>query len=197
MATMVEAKPFVLGMSLEKWGQQPFSIFRNENIILVISDIGKANAAMAAAYCCQNLNPSCIVNLGAAGASGFTHPLGEIYHIKKVFEHDRPQFKTFKPTVHTPEVIDGFHTATLSTSDRAIIHPDERKQISAHADLVDMEGASVVQACRKFKTKCYLFKFVSDTPEHTQDDDIVKNIRSYRKSFFEFFQNTALPAISG
>ena len=196
MATMVEAKPFVLGMSLKKWGQQPFPVFKNENVILVISNIGKANAAMAAAYCCQRFNPSCIVNLGAAGASGFSHPLGEVFHINKIFEYDRPELKSLRPTVHTPEILDGFQTATLSTSDRAIIHPEERKKISERADLMDMEGASIVQACKKFRTKCYLFKFVSDTPEHIQDNDIIKNIRLYRTTFFEFFQGAVLPAIS-
>jgi len=196
MATMVEAKPFVLGMSLKKWGQQPFSVFKNEKVILVISDIGKANAAMAAAYCCRRFNPSCIVNLGAAGASGFSHPLGEAFHINKIFEYDRPELKSLRPTVHVPEILDGFQTATLSTSDRAIIHPEERKKISESADLMDMEGASIVQACKKFRTKCYLFKFVSDTPEHIQDNDIIKNIRLYRTTFFEFFQGAVLPAIS-
>ena len=196
MATMVEAKPFVLGMSLKKWRQQPFSVFKNEKVILVISDIGKANAAMAAAYCCQSFNPSCIVNLGAAGASGFSHPLGEVFHINKIFEYDRPELKSLRPTVHLPEILDGFQTSRLAGKVFGAREPEERKEISGRADLMDMEGASIVQACKKFRTKCYLFKFVSDTPEHIQDNDIIKNIRLYRTTFFEFFQGAVLPAIS-
>jgi adenosylhomocysteine nucleosidase len=192
MATMIEAKPFVMGMSLKEYGGKPFPVFRNDNIRLVISGIGKANAAMASAYCCREFNPSCICNLGAAGAVGFSHPLGEIFHITKIFEHDRPKLRSDKPMVYKPHVLDGFQNATLSTGDRAITDPEERMEISRFADLVDMEGAAVVQACRIFETKCYLFKFVSDTPEHTNDDDIIKHIRTYRGSFYDFFLKSVL-----
>jgi len=195
MATMVEAKPFVLGMDLKEREKKPFPVFQNNNTLLVISDIGKANAAMATAYCCQKFKPSCIFNLGAAGASGFSHPLGEIYQIDKIFEYDRPKLTSEELTIHKPDVIDGFKTATLSTSDRAIIEAEERKEISVFAHLMDMEGASVVQACRMFDTKCHVFKFVSDTPEHTEDGDIIKNIRSYRTPFCDFFLRSVLPHI--
>ena len=192
MATIIEAKPFVLGMSLTEYGKKPFPIYKKDNILLVISGIGKANAAMASAYCCREFNPSCICNLGAAGAVGFIHPLGGIFHITKILEHDRPEFSSDKPVVHNPHILDGFQNATLSTGDRAIKDPEDRMKISRFADLVDMEGASVVQACRIFETKCYVFKFVSDTPEHTDDGDIIKHIRTYRTSFYEFFLSTVL-----
>ncbi len=195
MATMVEAKPFVRGMDLKELEKKPFPVFKNDNSILVVSGIGKANAAMATAYCCQEFKPSCICNLGAAGASGLSQPLGEIYHIDKIIEYDRPKLTSDELTVQQPDILDRFPTATLSTSDRAIIDPKERKEISVFSDLMDMEGASVVQACRIFETKCYVFKFVSDTPEHTEDGDIIKNIRSYRTPFCDFFLRSVLPHI--
>jgi len=195
MATMVEAKPFVLGMSMIEYGKKPFPIFKNDKIILCISGIGKANAAMAAAYCCREFNPSCICNLGAAGAVGFFHPLGEIFHITKIFERDRPMLTSDKPMVYKPHVFDGFQNARLSTSDRAITDPEERMEISRFADLVDMEGAAIVQACRIFETRCYLFKFVSDTPEHIEDNDIINHIRKYRTSFYEFFHRAILERV--
>jgi len=196
MATMIEAKPFVQGMSLTKFEQKPFRLFIKDNILLAISNIGKANAAMAAAYCCEKFNPVCICNLGAAGAAGATHHLGEIFHINKIIEYDRPELITKKPSIHKPHVLDGFQTATLSTSDRAILDPEEREEISKNADLIDMEGASVAQASRIFDTKCYLFKFVSDTPDHTEGGDVIKNIRLYRTPFYEFFRGSVLPIIS-
>ncbi|MFH2046630.1 MAG: hypothetical protein ABIK92_15960, partial [Pseudomonadota bacterium] len=63
------------------------------------------------------------------------------------------------------------------------------------ADLVDMESASVIQTCKKFGILCYLFKFVSDTPEHTNDTDIVDNIKKYRDDFFDFFQKSVMPLL--
>jgi len=192
MATMLEAKPFIESIPLERVEKKPFSLYKNKNMFLILSGIGKANAAMATAYVCQKLKPGCIFNLGAAGATDFTYPLGEIFHVVKVFEFDRPEFKSGKPHIHIPSILNGFQAANLATSDKAVLDPKERKKISEIADLVDMEGASVVQACRIFQTECLMFKFVSDAPNHTRDSDIVENIRLYRKSFSEFFLNSVI-----
>jgi len=195
MATMLEAKPFVLGLSLKQTRKIPFRLFQNDRFLLIISGIGKANAAMATAYICLKYKPSCICNLGAAGTTNIRYDLGEIFHIQKIVETDRPDLKTGKPCVHKPDLLAGFDTTILATSDRAVLNPKERKAMSKTADLIDMEGASVVQACRTFHEKCYLFKFVSDTPDHTRDQDIVDHIRRYRKTFYDFFTDSVKPIL--
>jgi adenosylhomocysteine nucleosidase len=197
MATMLEAKPFVLGMSLRQTEKVPFRLFQNEAVLLIISGIGKANAAMATAYVCLKYKPLCIFNLGAAGTTHSGYDLGEMFHIQKIVELDRPDLKTGKPCVHQPDLLAGFKTTILATSDRAVLDPKERKAISITADLIDMEGASVVQACTTFQKHCYLFKFVSDTPEHTRDQDIVDHIRRYRKTFYDFFADSVRPMLPG
>jgi len=192
MATLLEAKPFIGGLSLIRLDSKPFPVYRNKNHILIISGIGKANAAMACAYSCLKLAPSCIVNLGAAGATGAGHPLGKPLHIKKAIEYDRPQFKSKSPHKLMSDILEGFSYAIIATLDRPVLDPAERQRLSKTADLIDMESASILQACRKFKTKCYIFKFVSDTPEHTKDDDIIENIKKHRDSFFIFFRESIL-----
>jgi len=197
MATMLEAKPFVLGMSLKQTRKTPFRLFQNDNTLLIISGIGKANAAMAVVYCCLKFKPGCICNLGAAGAAHSGYDLGETFHIRKVIEHDRPDLNSKKAyMIHEPDLLKGFKTAKLATSDRAVLDPLERKAISSAADLLDMEGAAVVQACRKFEASCYLFKFVSDTPDHTRDQDIVDNIRRYRERFYAVFTDAVMPVLA-
>ena len=195
MATMLEAKPFVLGMSLEQRRKKPFAVFQNDHIFLIISGVGKANAAMATGYFCYRYHPSCICNLGAAGATDVSHHLGEIFHINKIVEYDRHELTTRKACIHNPDILDGFQTATLSTSDMAVLSPNERKKISMSANLIDMEGASVAQACTKFNTKCFIFKFVSDTPDHARSEDIVENIRRHRSFFYEFFIRSVMPVL--
>lgn len=195
MATMLEAKPFVLEMSLRQTQKAPFRLFQNGGLYLIISGIGKANAAMATAYSCLELRPACVCNLGAAGATHSEYTLGEIFHIQKIVEPDRPDLKTGKPCVHKPDLLKGFKTTVLATSDRAVLDPNERKAISRIAGLIDMEGASVLQTCRAFKTDCYLFKFVSDTPDHIHDQDIVDYIRLYRNKFYDFFAETVKPML--
>jgi len=195
MATMLEAKPFVLGMSLTQSRKKPFTVFQNDTVVLIISGIGKANAAMATGYLCYKCHPARVYNLGAAGATDFSHPLGEIYHINQIIEYDIHELTTKRPCIHHPDILNGFQTARLSTSDMAVLDPDERKKISLNADLIDMEGASVAQACRKFDTKCFIFKFVSDTPDHAKGEDIVENIRRHRSFFYEFFVRSVVPVI--
>jgi len=195
MATMLEAKPFVQGLVLEQSATKPFLIFENNNILLTIAGIGKTNAATATTYSSEKFNPACICNLGAAGATDLSHHLGEILHITKIYEYDRLEFKSKKPHIHHPHILNGFKTAILATGDKAVLDPKQRQKISTNAGLVDMEGAAVVQACGLLQKKCILFKFVSDTPKHTTDEDIIINIRLYRTPFFEFFYSSVLPIL--
>jgi nucleoside phosphorylase len=58
-----------------------------------------------------------------------------------------------------------------------------------------MEGAAVVQAARRFRLPCYLFKFVSDVPAHTKSSEIETHIRQYRQAFYEFFRERVLPGL--
>ena len=195
MATRTEAKPFITGLGLRQAPDRPFPVFYGSQIVLVICGIGKANAAMGTTYCCIAFRPSLILNLGAAGAVDRTLKLGDVFQISEIFEPDRPDFKTRGPVTHTPDTTGGFLTATLATQDRPVIDPEDRTNISRIARLVDMEAAAVVQVCRKFGITCRVFKFVSDTPEHTEELDIVSNIKKARSSFFNYFLQNILPRL--
>jgi len=184
MATLLEAQPFVERLGLRVYERNPFEIYGNEKFMLIISGIGKANAAAASAYLLMRKPFSCVFNLGAAGALDDSHAMGTVCHISKIIEPDRPGLRSGIPHEHQPDMLEGFPMATLATQDKPVISAEERKQIALKATLADMEGASVVQTCRFFQTKCYVFKFVSDTPENHA---IVKNIEYYRDDFCSFF----------
>jgi adenosylhomocysteine nucleosidase len=197
MATMLEAKPFVSEMSFEPVSKKPFLVFKKKKLLLVICGIGKANAAMATAYCCTKYKPDTVFNIGAAGALTLSKKKGKMYQINKIIEHDRPNFKSSKPSVHNPSIMEGFKCAILSTSDKAAISIEERKKVSVYGgELVDMEGASIVQACKRFQIPCYIFKYVSDTLEDIESNTIVDNIRQYRQKSAVFFKEQILKAHS-
>ena len=196
MATLSEAKPFIVELSLVEDTTHPFRVFNGKDLLLLICGIGKANSAMATAYCCHEFTPSVIVNLGAAGSTVNSHSLGEIYHISEIYEFDRPVFTTGKPHYTKTDPLKGFKLATLATQDRAIITAEDRQEVSSLATLVDMEGAAVAQTCTKMGVWCLLFKFISDTPEHPEGEDIYANIKRYRMGFFHYFQKHILPAVS-
>lgn len=195
MATLLEAKPFLKGLSLKKISSKPFPVYGGGNITAVISGIGKANAAMAAAYACLELQPRLLVNLGAAGATDAALPLGANLHVYRAVEYDRPGLRSKMPQEHTPDILKGFSLAAIATQDRPALECGERRALAERARLVDMESASFIQACRQFGKKCYVFKFVTDTPVHTRGSDIVSNIEKYRDGFFEFFRQSVLPRL--
>ncbi len=195
MATMLEAKPFVLGLGLEQLSEKPFPVFGKDAIRLIISGIGKANAAMACTHLILCHNPALVCNPGAAGAAHNRLSLGECLHVDKIIEPDRPDLVTGEPFVHATDILDGYKTAVLATQDRPIRLLSERETLSEFADLVDMEAASIVQVCRRYGRQSFFFKYVSDTPEHSSLSEIRENISRYRDSFFSFFQENALPAI--
>ena len=195
MATRLEAKPFLTGLSWRNASETPFPVYHDNNRVLIISGIGKANAAMAAAWLCMQFFPACLVNLGAAGTTRAGKRLGAIYQIRETVEPDRRHYQTGRPFRQQPDVLPGFATARLATLDQATLEAEKRKEISSAAELVDMEGAAVVQAARRFQVPCCLFKFVSDTAAHTTGGEIISHIRQYRQSLFDFFITELLPAL--
>jgi adenosylhomocysteine nucleosidase len=195
MATALEAKPFIDKLGLKKYSKEPLKQFLNKDILLVISGVGKTNAAIAATYCCKKHKPPFILNMGAAGATDMSHPVGSILHVYQIFEHDRPQFPSQKPYIHKTDKLKGFSTAKLASGDKPILDPTDRKTISKFAGLVDMEAAGIAQACKTFKTKCYVFKYVSDTPDHIGGAGILINMAKYREPFFDFFSNDVMPLL--
>ncbi len=179
MATLLEAEPFIRQLALNRCGEEPFEMYRGDRISLVISGIGKTHAAMASAWLILTEAPEVIVNAGAAGATDHRSELGSIYQISEVIEPDRMRFEAYS---NIPDQIHGFPSVSLATQDKPVKLPEDRAALSADARLTDMEGAAVVQVCKKFKVPCYLFKFVSDTPT---DHRIRENIERYRDRFCE------------
>jgi adenosylhomocysteine nucleosidase len=197
IATRIEAEPFIQGLDMKEVEVRPFPVYDGSGVYLVISGIGKVNAGMATAYVCLKFDPACILNMGAAGANVDSKELGEIFLIEKTVEPDRIHLRTNTPYVQHPDLLDGFVTAVLATQDSAVIDADTFRSTAFVADLVDMEGAAVVQASKRFNKKCFLFKFVSDMPAHAgQAELILRQIKFFRGPFCDFILNSAIPTIN-
>lgn len=194
-ATLMEAEPFIKIFDMKEIEKRPFNIYEGKDILLDISGIGKANAAMGTTYCCMKYQPACILNTGAAGAVDESYQVGSIYQVEKTIEPDRPHLRSNTPWVQTPDTLEGFNNAVLATQDKPIGDVETFNELSAVADLVDMEGASVLQAAGRFGSGCLLFKFVSDTPLHAGKGLIVENIREFVGPFCEFVAGSVVPAI--
>lgn len=192
---MLEATPFLFDLKQEECETRLFPTYSKDHLRVIISGVGKANAAMACSYLIQRYDPCVLCNLGAAGATDSRLELGECRQIEKIVEPDRPDLDTGLPHEQVPAVLDGFSSVILATQDKPVRGTAEREKIERLAQLVDMEGASVSQTCRRFDKPCYVFKFVSDTPDHGQSSDIRTNISLYRDAFYHFFRKDVLPEL--
>lgn len=187
MATHLEAAPFIDSGTFTRIEMKPLPVYRNGSVYLILSGIGKANAAIASTYLITKYEPEIMYNIGAAGSTTEKYNPGDILHVDLVVEYDKPPLTGSAIRHIRPDVLQGFPAAALATQDRAVVTVEERDKVGKHASLVDMEGAAFVQACRLFKVKNYLFKIVTDTPSHITDHEIIDNIRNTRDILYRFF----------
>jgi nucleoside phosphorylase len=118
MATMLEASPFIKGLALEKISVKPFPVFSSDNVILIISGIGKVYAALAASILIREYGSKCLINTGAAGGLRTEYRTGDILHITEVIDFDRPKLINKEIRIIKPDVMPGFKNVSLATLDR-------------------------------------------------------------------------------
>lgn len=190
MATAIEAAPFIESLTPGLIEEKPFRLYGGNDHVLILSGIGKARAAMATSLALYRFAPRTAVNLGAAGALGGGFSVGDILQVGRIMEPDRPALVSGRDRVLVPDLLPGFKCATLATQDHAVVLPGERQAFGRMADLADMEGAAFLQACRLMNSAgSFLFKIVTDTPEHDNDRDIIENVRATAPLLFKFYND--------
>jgi adenosylhomocysteine nucleosidase len=194
IATKMEAKPFIEGLLLDLVEENPAPIYSGGSVILAVSGIGKTCAAIAAAKLIDRYHLRRLLNLGAAGSTSGKYRVGDILHIDAIYEPDRPLPDSGGPAEHRADTMEGFTIASLATQDRPALSDEERAAAGRYADLVDMEGAAVVKACRDMDASAYLFKIVTDTPGCSVRG-IIRNILDTRDSLFEFCRDRVMPLL--
>lgn len=138
---------------------------------VLLTGVGKVNAASAVAATLATARPAYVVNLGTAGAvrpgwSG-SHEVGS------VLQHDLDDAVLRMLTGRSfaaPIELAGTGPA-LATGDVFVSSDADRERLGAVADLVDMEGYAVAAAARRAGVPVRLVKHVSDEA----DDGAVRN----------------------
>ena len=187
MATRMEAKPFIESKLFDLIEDKPFPVYKHRTHYLIISGIGKINASIASTYLMTKFEIDSMYNIGAAGAATENFMQGDILHINSVTDcsqllNAKSESKSLKP-----DILSNYKSESLATCDVPIISAEERAIAAQKASLIDMEGFAFVQTCKKFNTKNYLFKIITDTPAHISVDEIVLNIRNTRGLLYQFF----------
>jgi len=132
---------------------------------LVLTGIGKVEAAAAATEAIAALRPELVLNVGTAGA--LRPGLTGLFVPSVVLNHDYSA-DAIRALGHDAvdeiDLPDGDGTA-LATGDLFVTDPVVRDALAARAHLVDMEGFAVARACQRAGVPCRLVKIVSDAAD--------------------------------
>ena len=133
---------------------------------VLVTGVGKVNAAIAVASILAETSPTRVVNLGTAGAlhDGMvgTHVIGS------VVQHDLDDEAIFGLSgLHFGEPVDLGDGPRLVTGDTFVNDAATRDRLAEQADLVDMEGYAVARAAVHAGVPVTLVKQVSDNADES------------------------------
>ena len=129
---------------------------------VLVTGVGKVNAAIAVALTLADASPSAVVNLGTAGA--LRDDVAGTHMVGTVVQHDLDDDALFGLTgMRFGEPVRLADAGlTLATGDVFVSDPATRERLARTADLVDMEGYAVALAARAAGVPVTLVKQVSD-----------------------------------
>jgi adenosylhomocysteine nucleosidase len=132
---------------------------------VLVTGVGKVNAAIAVSTILGEYSPSRVVNLGTAGA--LRDGLIGTYVVGRVMQHDFDDPGVYSISgLHFGEPIDTADDGlTLATGDLFVSDPAVRAALASEADLVDMEGYAVARAAMIAQVPVTIVKQVSDSAD--------------------------------
>ncbi|NSW91736.1 MAG: hypothetical protein HPY74_13890 [Firmicutes bacterium] len=140
-----EALPFIKQLNLKRdFKSHKFEIFKNEEIILIITGIGKVKAAVAVTYLFSKYEPEdsdLFMNIGVCGTKNRNIAIGTAFFCNKIIENDTK--RTFYPDMlfkHT------FEETSVETCSLVI----NKEDIELEGQLADMEASGIYQAASVF-----------------------------------------------
>ena len=173
-ALFSEAEALIAYYKLKKVKNNIFLIFANNDIFLIISGIGKINAAIATTYACTTNKIDKIYNIGICGSNDQDKHIGSLHPIKTIVEYD-----TNKKFIISDK------GETVYCVSKPVNKINTFKKI-----LVDMESVGFYNASKKFiqKENIYILKIISDfldtsiLPKKAVYDLVKKNIKNIKIS---------------
>ena len=144
-----------------------------EKVMLVICGVGKVNAACGTQLAI-GLKATAIINIGVAGGLNKDVEIGEVYEISHAVQYDFDLTQLNGTKIGTLDEFDenylplaigsSYPLKKLATGDRFNDSKDDYKLLTKvlEADIRDMEGAAIAQACMHAQIPCYEFKIISD-----------------------------------
>jgi nucleoside phosphorylase len=167
-ATMAEAVPFLSQSKAVQIDDKPFRHFKVPclpTLLVTVSGMGKVAAALACQTQIREFMANEIVNAGVCGAlqSGPGNEPGTLFCVATAVEGDHEVFGEASQPIISDGLIDwDQRAARLVTCDRPVFDADERRALSATADLVDMEGAAIARVAAMYQIPWTMIKGITD-----------------------------------
>ncbi|RPD89143.1 5'-methylthioadenosine/adenosylhomocysteine nucleosidase [Neisseria weixii] len=165
-----------------------------KRMVLVLSGIGKVNAAIATSWVIHQFQPDCVINTGSAGGLGKGLKVGDVVIGERIAHHDvdvtafgyvwgqiPQQPAVFESDEHlmavAKEAAQAFEHARVNrgliVSGDQFVHSRERvAEIRGHfndVQAVEMEAAAIAQACHQLDTPFVVIRAVSDSADEKAD----------------------------
>ena len=177
---------------------------------MVISGVGKVNAARTTQILIDKFDTKYIINVGSAGAlndnlkigdivigsklvqhdfdvTAFGHEKGYISEIGKFFESDSKIIKKSKNVkIDNINIVIG----TIASGDIFCtdIKMKENIRNKFNADCIEMEGAAIAQVCCLSKIPFIIIRSISDIPNQKNQIDFSRYIKIASKNCAEFIK---------
>ena len=190
-----------------------FSAYEGElagkRMVLVLSGIGKVNAAVSTSWVIHQFAPDCIINTGSAGGLGKGLKVGDVVIGETVAHHDVdvtafgyvwgqvPQLPAafasdenlIRQAEKAAQVFEGAAvTQGLIVSGDRFVHSSEGvAEIRSHfpeVKAVEMEAAAIAQTCHQLEVPFVIIRAVSDSADEKADI-----------SFEEFLKTAAVSSV--
>ena len=175
-----------------------FSAYEGElagkRMVLVLSGIGKVNAAVSTSWVIHQFAPDCVINTGSAGGLGKGLKVGDVVIGETVAHHDVdvtafgyvwgqvPQLPAvftsdsnlIRQAEKAAQVFDGAAvTQGLIVSGDRFVHSSEGvAEIRSHfpdVKAVEMEAAAIAQTCHQLEVPFVIIRAVSDSADEKAD----------------------------
>lgn len=164
-------RAFVIAMECEADAVRPSL---GDGDVLLVSGIGKVNAAAATQKAISEYGATHVFNIGLAGGFGrFMRP-GDVYEIESAVEYDFDLHELDGRGIGTHDEYDTpyfylatngrFPSAVLATGDRFKNGESDRALITEvfKATVRDMEGAAVAHICKRNDVPCSSLKCITN-----------------------------------
>lgn len=155
-----EARPLIEHYRLKRCYDLPYTVYRNDSTLLLVTQMGSKNAMMAVSALlgwCQPKESDCVINIGICGAPE-EFSIGEALLIHQIIDQNRSYY---------PDIL---YSHFLRESSLMCLNTPQDIRLNTP---VDMESSGIFQAASRF-FKLHQMAYLKIVSDHFQPETLTK-----------------------